>query len=58
MPYLPIYYKVSTTLCQSVQKITEILREQKQPDEAQARAVYEQVQTAYESVIAQIPAVL
>ena len=45
-------------LYQAGGQLTEILREQKQPDEAQARAVYEQVQTAYESVIAQIPAVL
>ncbi len=45
-------------LYQACGQLTEILREQKRPDEAEARALYRRVQAAYESVIAQIPQVL
>ena len=45
-------------LYQACGQLTEMLREQKQPDEAQVNAVYKQVQAAYENVMTLIPEVL
>ena len=47
-----------TPLYQACSNLTEALRDQKQPDEAEVLALYSQVRTAYESIIARIPALL
>ena len=47
-----------TPLYQAADRLTELLRGQKQPDEAMAEALYQQIQEIYEHLVMLIPAVL